>query len=154
MFAARIAVALLATSTLCFAQTMGTGTIAGTVTDASAAVVPDVKVTAIDLNTGTGRTVLTNAGGSYVIPALQIGRYQVKAVHEGFKAVTQEDVRVDVDSTITVNFSLQIGSAEQSVTVTAAPPALQTIERRDRQYRHGRAGERAIASTGGISRSF
>src|SRR5579859_7944855 len=124
MLSARIA--LLATSSLVFAQTMGTGVITGTVTDATAALVPGVKVTARDLNTGIERSVVTNAGGGYVIPALQIGRYQLKAVHTGFKAVTQEDVRVDVDSTLTVNFVLEVGSAEQSVTVTAAPPALQT----------------------------
>ena len=124
MLPARIA--LLAASSLAFAQTMGTGVITGTVTDATAAVVPGVKVTAIDLNTRIERTVVTNAGGGYVIPALQIGRYQVKAVHTGFKAVTQEDVRVDVDTTLTVNFVLEVGSAEQSVTVSAAPPALQT----------------------------
>ena len=69
---------------------------------------------------------MTNARGSYVIPALQIGTYQVKAAHEGFKSVTQEDVRLDTDTVATVNIGLTLGSTEQSVTVTEAPPAIQT----------------------------
>src|SRR5581483_9526907 len=108
------------------AQTMGTGTITGTVTDASGAVVPAVKITANNLATGVKRSADTNNSGAYVLPALQIGTYEVTAEHPGFKRVTQRDVKLDVDTTITVNFSLEVGSSEQSVNVTESVPALQT----------------------------
>jgi hypothetical protein len=64
-----------------FAQTMGTGTITGTVTDATGAVAPGVNITATNLGTGLERTAVTNSTGNYVIPALQIGTYEVKATH-------------------------------------------------------------------------
>ncbi len=67
-----------------------------------------------------------NASGAYVLPTLQIGRYHLRAVHEGFKVTTQEDVRLDVDTSVAVNFTLQVGSTEQTVEVTAIPPAIQT----------------------------
>ena len=109
-----------------FAQTMGTGTITGTVTDATGAVAPGVNITATNVGTGLERTAVTNSTGNYVIPALQIGTYEVKATHAGFKTYVQKDVRLDTDSSATVNMTLDVGSAEQSVTVTAAPPAIQT----------------------------
>ena len=55
-----------------FAQTMGTGTITGTVADDSGAVVPGVKISATNTSTGLERSAGTNASGSYVIPTLQI----------------------------------------------------------------------------------
>ena len=118
--------ALLAFAGTVFAQTMGTGTITGTATDATGAVVPGVKITATNLSTGIERTVATNASGSYVIPALQVGTYEVKASHAGFKTFLHKDLRLDTDTSFTVNITLDVGSAEQSVTVTAAPPAIQT----------------------------
>jgi hypothetical protein len=108
------------------AQTMGTGTITGTVTDPSGGVMPDVTVTASSLNTGIERTATTNASGGYVIPALQNGRYRVKTTRQGFKSFTQEDVRLDADATVTVNIVLQVGATTESVVVTAAPPSIET----------------------------
>src|SRR5215469_4947366 len=112
-----ISLAVLVFAAFAFAQTMGTGTITGTVTDPTGAVVPGVKITAINLATGIERSVVTNPSGSYLIPALQIGQYQVKAAHPGFKTVTHQDVGLDVDTSVAVNFALEVGSAEQSVTV-------------------------------------
>lgn len=125
-FARRFVLALVVLAPLACAQTMGTGTITGNVKDASGAVMPDAKVTATNLSTGVARSTTTNSSGDYVLPALQIGRYTLAASHAGFKTVTQQDVRLDVDTTATVNVTLEVGSAEQSVTVSAAPPAIQT----------------------------
>jgi len=110
----------------CFSQTMGTGTITGTVKDATGAVVPGVTITATNINTGVKRSAVTDGSGAYVLPALQIGRYKIEAAHAGFKTVTQQNVELDVDTNATVNFTLQVGGTEQSVTVTEAPPTLQT----------------------------
>jgi hypothetical protein len=109
-----------------FAQTICTGAISGTVTDDTSAVVPGVKISATNMRTGIERNALTNANGFYVIPTLQFGTYRVKAIHQGFKTVTQEDVRLETDTVATVNISLTLGSTEQSITVTEAPPAIQT----------------------------
>jgi hypothetical protein len=109
-----------------FAQTMGTGTITGTVKDPSGAVVPGVQVTATHLDTGAGHSVETNASGAYVLPALPVGTYKLTATHVGFKTFTQEAVHLDVDTTVTVNMGLQLGSTEQAVTVTEAPTPVQT----------------------------
>src|ERR1700680_3882481 len=99
----RISSVVFVLAATAFAQTMGTGTITGTVTDATGAVAPDVKITATNLGTGIARTAVTNSTGSYVIPALQIGTYEVKATPPGFKTYLQKDVRLDTDSTATVN---------------------------------------------------
>lgn len=109
-----------------FAQTMGTGTITGTLSDPSGALVAQARITAKNLSTGIERTALSDAQGLYVIPAVQVGTYQIQAGHEGFKTVTQENVHLDIDTTVTVNFALEVGSTSQSVTVDAAPPAVQT----------------------------
>src|SRR5215469_4940579 len=101
------------------AQTMGTGTITGTITDATGGVIAGAQITATNLDTGIERATLTNSSGSYVLPALQIGRYRIRAAREGFKITTQEDVRLDVDTSVAVNLTLQVGSSEQSVEVTA-----------------------------------
>src|ERR1700722_11102401 len=107
-------------------QTMGTGTITGTVTDASGAVVPNARITATNQNTGIVRSVVTNNSGTYVIPPAQIGTYKIVALHPGFKSIEQDDVHLDTDSTASVNFTLEVATSDQSVTVTAAPPELQT----------------------------
>src|SRR6266496_6337129 len=86
-----IAATGLAAGIAIFAQTMGTGTINGTVTDATGGVVTAVQISATNLDTGITRSTVTNSSGSYVLPALQIGRYRVRALREGFKATTQED---------------------------------------------------------------
>lgn len=121
-----ISVTVLASRIAIFAQTMGTGTITGTVTDPTGGVVTGAQITATNLDTGIARSAATSSSGSYVLPALQIGRYRIRAFHEGFKTTTQEDVRLDVDTSVAVNFTLQLGSTEQSIEVMATPPAIQT----------------------------
>ena len=117
---------LFALAASLFGQTMGTGTITGTVQDDTGAVVPGVKISATNTDTGIERNAVTNSSGAYVLPTLQIGTYRLKASHEGFKTVTQEDVVLQTDTVATVNISLTVGSTEQSITVTEAPPAIQT----------------------------
>ena len=108
------------------AQSMGTGTITGTVTDPSGGMVAGVQITATQSSTGVTHSITSNAQGNYVLPALQIGVYQVRAEHPGFKTFTQENVRLDADTTAKVAINLVIGTSQQSVTVSSAPPAVQT----------------------------
>src|SRR5579864_4971084 len=100
---ARNPAALLILATTLFAQSMGTGTITGAVTDATGAFAPGVRISALNLSTGIERAAVTDASGSYTIPALQIGAYEVRATHAGFKTFVQKDVRLDVDTSVTIN---------------------------------------------------
>src|SRR5581483_10052023 len=100
--------------------------ITGRVTDPSGAVVPGVQITAVHLATNTARSTTTNDQGNYVLPDLQVGKYLVKAEHPGFKSFTQQNVSLDADAIATVNIALEIGTSQETVTVSSAPPAIQT----------------------------
>jgi hypothetical protein len=108
------------------AQTMGTGTITGTITDPSGARVAGAQITAVLASTNITRAVTTNGEGLYVFPALQIGTYVITAEHPGFKTFIQENVSLDADTTGTVNVALELGNSHETVTASAAPPGVET----------------------------
>ena len=104
------------------------GSITGTVTDSSGAVVPGAQVTL--LNTDQGITVQTTTGstGSYTFSPVRIGHYQIKVTAKGFATTTQSNLTVNVAQTLAVPITLKLGSASETVQVTSAPPLLQTQE--------------------------
>jgi hypothetical protein len=108
------------------AQSMGSGTITGLVTDPSGASVAGATVTALQMNTQTSRTATTNDHGNYVFTNAPIGEYELTVERQGFKKAVQQNVRLDADTTATVNITLQLGTTQEAVTVSAAPPAIQT----------------------------
>jgi hypothetical protein len=85
-----------------------TGALAGAVTDATGAVVPNAKVTLTNKETGATRTVESNSEGFYSAPSLPAGEYEVKVVAKGFSALLRT-ATVLTGSTTTVNVSLQVG---------------------------------------------
>lgn len=101
------------------------GTITGTVTDSSGAVISDATVTATDTATGAIRTATTSNSGSYTLPELPAAPYTVAVDVTGFKAETQE-VTVPVQATLRVDFHLVVGAKGESVIVTSDAPLLQT----------------------------
>jgi hypothetical protein len=101
-------------------------TLLGTVTDATGALVANAKVTITDTQTGTSRTVTTNASGNYTFPDLAPGRYTVEAEQTGFKKEVRQNIDVVVNTSTRVDVQLQPGNLSESVEVTAAPPPLQT----------------------------
>jgi hypothetical protein len=103
-----------------------TGTLLGNVVDESGAGVPGVTVTATDVNTNTARTAVTNESGYYIFSSLRDGLYTVAAELQGFKKVVREGVRVDVNTTVRIDLKLEVGRLEESVTVAAETPILQT----------------------------
>src|SRR5580704_11934788 len=109
-------VALIGFSASTFAQQT---TIVGTVTDPSGAVVPNVAVVITNTDTGQSRTYPTNDAGQYVAPDLQIGHYDVKASAAGFKAAEQKSIVLTVGDRIRVDFQMQMGAAQETVTVEA-----------------------------------
>ena len=111
--------ALLAVRTL---VAQGTGTIHGSVTDASTAAVVNAKVTAVLEERGTTRTVSTDTQGSYVFPLLPIGTYTVKIEVSGFKTFQQSGIELSTNDNARVDAQLELGNTTQSVSVTAEAP--------------------------------
>jgi len=103
-----------------------TGTIRGTVTDASGGVVAGATVTVTNADTGIANTTQTDVSGSYSFPLLRPGRYTVKTEARGFSSGVQQDILVRITETAVVNFSLQVGSVSESVTVTGTVSLVQT----------------------------
>jgi hypothetical protein len=103
-----------------------TGTIAGTVTDPSGAVVAGAKVTVTNVDRGSTFTTQTSESGEYVASPLMVGHYTVTVEHSGFKKAVSQPVPLDVQQRAVVNIKLQLGQATQIVEVTGAAPLLET----------------------------
>lgn len=101
-------------------------TIVGTVTDPSGAAVPNATITITAVETGLSRAMATSSDGQYVVPDLHIGRYSVRASAQGFKVAEQKDIVLGVNDRTRVDFKLQVGSAQEQVTVEAAAIAVQS----------------------------
>ncbi len=104
------------------------GSITGTVQDSSGAVVPNASVTVTNTDTGLALQARTNGSGSYVFSPLKIGNYKVSAAAPGFQTTNRENVHLDIEQRLNVVLVLQPGQVSQSVTVSDAPPLLQTQE--------------------------
>ena len=114
---------------LCLANVYGqatTATILGTVIDSSGAAIPGATVQV--RNTGTGQTqeVQTDAQGRYRIPELGLGEYEIHASKEGFSTAVRTGVPLTVGSQTVVDFSLNIGQQQQTVTVEGAVSEVET----------------------------
>lgn len=105
-----------------------TATIVGTVTDTSGAVVPGASITATEVNTGITTSVKSGPDGNYVITPLKIGTYSVTVDAQGFQKVVRQNVVLNVQAGVRVDFSLQVGSVTQTVEVSGAPPLVQTTD--------------------------
>ena len=120
-----IACVLLMSATTMFGQAVN-GTLLGTLTDSSGAVVPGAKVTVTEQGTGIPHTTETNASGNYVIPNLPPGNYDITSEAHGFKKVTRTAVRVDVNQSVRVDMTMELGAVTETVEVTGAVPLLKT----------------------------
>ncbi len=125
-FSLFVLLSIIGAPSLLRAQTSGTGSIEGTVTDPAGAVVPGASVSAMNTATGVSNTGTTTATGRYVLALLPPGTYNVVITSPGFSTLTQENVIVDALANVPVNAKLSIGSATESVTVTDAPSMLAT----------------------------
>ncbi|MGA9882189.1 MAG: carboxypeptidase regulatory-like domain-containing protein [Candidatus Acidiferrales bacterium] len=103
-----------------------TGNIAGTVTDASGAVIAAAQVVVTNTATGASQTLISNDQGRYNAPDLVVGPYQVQASKSGFQTVLQKNVSVTVGSQLVVNLSLPVGQAQETVTVESAVSQVET----------------------------
>ncbi len=103
-----------------------TGTIEGTVTDSTGAVVPGAEITVRNVTNDITRTVPSNNEGHYTVPELPPGVYEVKISQKGFRDVLTKNVELNVSSNSVVNTVLQIGAAGEQVTVEAAALQVET----------------------------
>src|SRR5215475_2072050 len=98
------------------AQT-GTATLSGTITDQSGALLPDVRVTITNEDTGVSVKKQTNSTGIYNAPELTPGRYRVLIAKEGFIQVDVRDITLNVQDSVNRNFTLRVGGTSETVQV-------------------------------------
>ena len=125
-FGLRIFALLMCFSALTYAQTGGEGTIQGTVSDSTGAVVRRAEVSATLVSTGETNTQKTTGAGFFSLAALKPGVYTVTIVAPGFERYVQENLRLDALQVQGLNIHLQVGGSNETVIVSAAPPPLDT----------------------------
>ena len=108
----------------------GRAEINGTVLDQEMAVLPGATVTAIHEGQGTERTTVTGSTGRYVIPTLLPGTYTVRVELPGFQTQERKGLAVNVGQELTIDFTLNIASVAEEVTVTGAAPVVETTATR------------------------
>ncbi len=102
------------------------GTILGTVLDASGAVVAKAPINITNTETGLNRTVETDASGEYTAPSLPPGPYTVTVQMEGFKKTSVTSLQLGVDQKLRVDISLQLGTVSDTINVEAAAPVVKS----------------------------
>ena len=118
-----LAVFLLAVS-MAFAQTAGT--IQGTVSDDTGAVIPGTSILVTGVETGVEYTATTNEVGFFTVPGLNQGLYSVAASAEGFSTQEFQEVRLEVQQTMRLDFTMAVGSVTETVEVSAAAILIQS----------------------------
>ena len=108
------------------AMAQSTATLQGTVRDQKGDVVSGAKVTATNQGTAIERTTQTDSEGNYQLAALPVGNYSVQVEMQGFKRQLLSNLTVEVGRTVVRDFSLEVGGLEQSVTVTADAPIIES----------------------------
>ena len=149
---------------LCFSQTLQgqavNGTLLGTVTDATGATVANARVTVTEAATGAIHQSATNESGNYAFPGMLPGTYTVAVEAKGFKKALQQNIDLLSNSTTRVDLALVPGNVTETVTVTTAPPVLQTdradistkIESEDGGYAAGHQSQLPVAPQSGSRR--
>jgi hypothetical protein len=127
-----------------------TGSIEGSVTDATGAVVPDAKVSAHNLQTGLTREALTNNDGLYRLLLLPVGDYEVKIDKQGFATARRQAVKVQVGQKVPLDVQLGVSGAAESINVTAEAPIVETT----RTQVSATVNDRAVANLPTNGRNF
>jgi len=107
------------------AQTV-TGSLSGHVTDSSGALVPNVRITVRQVDTGSRRQTISGSEGYYLIPFLPLGTYEVTAEFQGFATVVHKNIAVTLNKTTSLDIVLTPSTAQETVTVSEAAPLIDT----------------------------
>src|SRR5689334_22995784 len=102
------------------------GSLSGKVVDQQQAVVPGAKVMATETETGAKFQTVSNADGTYVLPFLPPGPYAVTAEAPGFKGYVNRNERITTNERAQLDIQLELGSMDQSVTITADASMVET----------------------------
>src|SRR2546428_6743870 len=119
-----VATIVLGTS-LVFGQT-STATILGTVRDPSGALVPGVSISVKHTESGLTRTVVSSERGSYNVPLLPVGAYEITTTMPGFKQEVRSGINLVVGQEAVVDLTLEVGANAEQVTVTGEAPLVNT----------------------------
>jgi hypothetical protein len=125
MRVAQTLVIVAAFSTAAYAQ-FDSGQISGFVRDPQQGALPGATVTATNEATSNARTTVTNSSGLYVFPEVPVGTYTISIELSGFKKLVRSGIRLTAASQIAVDAQLELGSLEETVTVTAGQSFVQT----------------------------
>ncbi|HEY3929105.1 MAG TPA: TonB-dependent receptor [Candidatus Koribacter sp.] len=119
-----LALTLLLGMFAAFAQAP-TGEIAGTVKDASGAIVTSASITVFNKDNGTQRSSSTNKDGIYRVPLLPPGSYMVTVSAKSFQTLTRDQIDVEIGHAVHLDFNLQVGSLETKIEVSGETPLLE-----------------------------
>jgi hypothetical protein len=108
-----------------FAQSVR-GSLSGSVLDQSGAAIPGAKISVRDPNTGVTRGTVSSAEGSYRLPELNLGSYDVTASAPGFSTLIQHGVQITIGGMSALNLTLKTGSNETTINVDASAPTIET----------------------------
>jgi hypothetical protein len=121
-----LAICLGWAATQAAAQGTGEGAISGTITDPTGAVIAKAKVTATNTATNIATVRYSSPAGYYFITPLLPGKYTVQIVANGFQTLLQENVSLNALQNLAFDAVLSVGSESQTITVSTAPPMLET----------------------------
>ena len=100
--------------------------IVGTITDSNGPTVQGATITITKIDTNTTRSVTSGDSGEYNAPSLDIGTYKITVTKQGYQTVTQENVVLQTNDRLRIDLTLPPGSVSGEVTITAAPPLVET----------------------------
>src|SRR5260370_12982693 len=103
-----------------------TGRLGGTLHDQSGAAVPSATVTIVEKSTNTSTVVHSDDKGDYTSPPLHVGTYIVTAEAPGFKAETRDNLTLQVQDRLRIDFDMQVGQISEKVLVSSEAPPIQT----------------------------
>ncbi len=107
---------------------LGSGTVTGIVNDDQGNPLPGVSVSAKNTETGFERTDVSSATGSYRIPSIPFGAYDITAQLQNFSTQVKTDVRVDVGRTISIDFQMKLSTTAEVIQVTGETPLIENTE--------------------------
>ena len=108
---------ILLASVFPLAAQVSTGTILGTVTDSSGAAIAETQIQTKNSGTGVVQTTVTDGQGRFTVPGLNVGQYEVSASKAGFQTAVRQNVALTVGGQFVVDFTLPVGTAQQTVTI-------------------------------------
>src|SRR5499426_1899766 len=121
-----VTLCMVTIASMSYAQ--ATSTFNGRVLDQGDAVLPGVTITATNNATGVVRTTVTNADGSYYLPGLEPGVYEVKTELAGFAPAARQNVNLAINATLTIDFKLALAGLNETLTVTGEAPLIEATQ--------------------------